>query len=78
LFLKGSYRLDHNQAKYFAINPKFIGELIYYLSEGLIYRVSQILDGCACSHCGEFIPFAAPNQPDGTLKCWSCRENPYR
>jgi formylmethanofuran dehydrogenase subunit E len=29
--------------------------------------------GCACAKCGEFYPWGEPNQEDGTLKCWSCR-----
>jgi hypothetical protein len=33
----------------------------------------DILDGCICKSCGEFYQFAEPNQIDGTLVCWSCR-----
>lgn len=34
--------------------------------------------GCKCDRCKEFIPYAAPNQANGTMKCFSCRANPYR
>lgn len=30
-------------------------------------------DGCDCVKCREFYPFAEPNQEDGTLICFSCR-----
>lgn len=30
-------------------------------------------DGCDCVKCKEFYPFAEPNQEDGTLICYSCR-----
>lgn len=30
-------------------------------------------DGCDCTKCKEFYPFAEPNQEDGTLICFSCR-----
>lgn len=30
-------------------------------------------NGCVCPKCGELYPYAEPNQPDGSFKCWSCR-----
>lgn len=30
-------------------------------------------DGCRCTKCGNFYPYAEPNQEDGTLICYSCR-----
>lgn len=30
-------------------------------------------NGCTCPKCGEIYPYAEPNQPDGSFKCWSCR-----
>lgn len=36
------------------------------------------IDGMKCSHCLEYFHFAEPNQPDGTMICFQCRENPYR
>jgi len=29
--------------------------------------------GYNCKKCGELFPFAEPNQKDGTLICYSCR-----
>ncbi len=31
-------------------------------------------DGCICTKCGEMYPYAEPNQPDGTMICYSCRK----
>lgn len=31
-------------------------------------------DGCICKKCGEMYPYAEPNQPDGTMICYSCRK----
>jgi hypothetical protein len=35
-------------------------------------------DGMKCQKCQTFYDFAEPNQPDGSLLCYSCRSNPYR
>lgn len=32
------------------------------------------VDGCFCKKCNEFYMFAEPNQIDGSLICWSCRQ----
>ena len=31
------------------------------------------LDGFPCKKCTNFFPLSQPNQKDGTLICWSCR-----
>lgn len=35
-------------------------------------------DGMVCMKCKAFYEFAEPNQEDGSLICYSCRNNPYR
>jgi len=35
------------------------------------------LDGMYCINCGNFYEYAEPNQVDGSLVCYSCRNNPY-
>jgi hypothetical protein len=35
------------------------------------------LDGLWCRDCRTYFPYAAANQNDGTLKCWSCRAYPF-
>lgn len=34
-------------------------------------------DGMFCRKCQNFYKYAEPNCPDGTLFCYSCRNNPY-
>lgn len=34
-------------------------------------------DGMFCKNCQIFYHFAEPNQSDGTLLCYSCRNNPF-
>lgn len=33
----------------------------------------QYKDGCFCKKCKEHYPYAEPNQEDGTLICYNCR-----
>lgn len=33
------------------------------------------LDGFPCKKCTNFFPLSSPNQKDGTLICWSCRNS---
>lgn len=35
-------------------------------------------DGMVCQKCKTFYEFAEPNQTDGSMICYSCRNNPYR
>lgn len=39
-----------------------------------VKKVSPNKDGCICTKCRELFPYAEPNQPDGTLICYSCRK----
>lgn len=36
-------------------------------------KIINGLDGFPCKRCTNFFPYALPNQSDGTLICWSCR-----
>lgn len=45
----------------------------YYLN----LRRKNYPDGMFCRKCRSFYKYAEPNQPDGTLLCYSCRNNPY-
>lgn len=78
LFLKGSVRADQYFCRKLNIDKRFIDEQVSYVEESLIYKVNSIMDGCFCCRCREFYYQAEPNQLDGTLICWSCRDDPYR
>ncbi|SRR5579871_1559093 len=36
------------------------------------------MDGMFCCKCGQFYDFAEANQEDGSMVCYSCRQNPYK
>jgi len=76
--LSGTVTVDKYLSRQLGIDKKFIGERIMYIQGSFIYKVSSILDGLFCAKCREFYMMAEPNQEDGTLICWSCRQNPYR
>lgn len=76
--LKGTAKADKYQCKHLGIDKRFLDSDITFIQESSIYRISSVLDGLCCSNCGEFFHMASPNQPDGSLICYSCRFNPYR
>lgn len=47
---------------------------LYYLN----LKSKKHPDGMFCRRCQSFYKYAEPNQSDGTLLCYSCRNNPYR
>lgn len=40
-------------------------------------RSKKYVDGMFCRNCRSYFPYAEPNQKDGTMLCYSCRNNPY-
>ncbi len=51
---------------------------------GLVERLELFLDkknkkidGMHCKKCQTFYHYAEPNQSDGSMICYSCRQNPY-
>lgn len=78
LMIKGSVEADKYLCQKLKIDKKFLNEQIIYIQEGMILKIKSILDGCICVKCKDFYYWAEPNQEDGTLICWSCKENPYR
>jgi hypothetical protein len=78
IFIKNSIKADKYLCKKIGASLKYIDDEVVYIGEGLIYKINYVMDGCLCSRCGEFYYMASPNQLDGTLVCWGCRDNPYR
>lgn len=76
--LKGTFVLDKYKRAVLGIDPKYVGEELIYIQENLVAAVEARLDGMTCKVCREFFPYARANQTDGTLICFSCRQNPYR
>ena len=77
-YLKGTTVVDKYFCNQLNVDKKYIGENVIYIQGNMIFRVDSVLDGMNCAKCREFHHMAEPNQPDGTLICWSCRSNPYR
>lgn len=76
--LKGTVVADKYKCKNLNIDKKFLDENIIFIQESMIVNVQSRLDGLSCVLCKEFYPYAEPNRGDGTLICYSCRQNPYR
>jgi len=73
IVLKDSVRIVDENAYKFHIAKKFIGSDAYYINDYKIVELYKKMDGMCCTTCEEFYQMAVANQPDGTLKCWSCR-----
>lgn len=73
IFIHGTVVADRFYCKDYKISPKYLGDDILHVSEGKVYKVFSILNGMTCSTCGEYYDYAAPNQLDGSLICWACR-----
>lgn len=60
---------DDNEETWILGNPFAIE-----VDDGAVPVVTKRYEnGCFCTQCGELYPQAEPNQPDGTLICYSCR-----
>lgn len=62
----------------FNIDRKFLDSLSYYITEYKVVEIYQQIDGMCCARCKDFFPMSEPNQANGTLLCYSCRQNPWR
>jgi hypothetical protein len=78
LGVKSAFKIKPDLAKRYGMHPKYIGEFGISLRKNNIVRISHRPDGMCCINCEEFYDKAEPNQEDGTLVCYSCRQNPYR
>lgn len=76
--LKTSFVIDKYKIKNLGINKKYLDENAVYIQENLVASVEARGDGMTCKICKEFFPYSVANQEDGTLICFSCRQNPYR
>lgn len=76
LNLSGSILVNSYNIKSLKINKKFLNSSIIYISSHKVAKVAARLDGCICCKCEEFFNYAVPNQSNGTLICYSCRNYP--
>jgi hypothetical protein len=78
ILLKNCSIADAHKCRRLGIEQRYLNEQIAYISENMIAAVASKQDGRACKQCRDFYPYAVANQPDGTLVCFSCRQNCYR
>lgn len=71
-------RITNFDCKNYCINAKFVGDDMLYIVDTQVFSVDTILDGMHCKRCKQFYQMARANQEDGTLICYSCKDNPYR
>ena len=79
LSIKNSWNVIEEHLRKMHISSSYLDHKALGITEDKILRIAASkLDGMFCCHCEEFFPMAEPNQADGTLKCSSCRSNPWR
>lgn len=78
LAIHKTFKADKYQCQHLEIDKRFLDADILYLNSSMVYKVKAVMDGLTCANCEEFFAMAEPNQENGTLICWSCRNNPYR
>lgn len=76
-FIKHSVALSELFCRKLNAKSCFIGEQIVTIADDLVFKINTIYDGCFCARCHEFYNMSAPNQENGNMICWRCRDNPY-
>ena len=75
--IKGSGAADKYFCKKLGIAIRFLNEEIVYIQEHMVASIERQSEGMCCKKCRELYSYAESNQEDGTLICFSCRQNPY-
>jgi hypothetical protein len=75
--INNTVKADANKCKQLNINLKFLDTDMVYINQSMIFKVNVILNGMPCIKCKEFYSWAEPNQDNGTLICWQCRNYPH-
>ena len=77
--IKNKIRIQETQTEEYDLPERFIHKAILLLKADQILNIRKNgTDGMYCTQCKIFIPWAQANQPDGTLKCFQCRQDPWR
>lgn len=78
--IKGCYNVKEEHIEKFNGDSEYLDRRAIAITIDKVTRVQaeySPVDGLYCSRCKEFFPMAEPNQDDGTLKCYLCRQSPY-
>lgn len=79
--IRNSWLIERDHLDELLVKKKLLGKKAVAIQQDKIIRYQRkdsIQDGMACDKCKKFYHMAEPNQVNGTLLCWSCRDNPYR
>lgn len=77
----GNIRLAANIDRYKKFVQHGAGTYVLRLPEAMRLSTTKappVGDSLICTGCKEPVLQAAPNMADGSFKCYSCRNNPYR
>ena len=78
--IRNSWIIEREHLDELFIGRNFIGDKAVAIKQDKIIRSikkNSNQDGMSCIKCKKFCHMAGANQSDGTLICWSCRDNPY-
>ena len=78
LSMDSTYAIRTEYADLYGIHKRYIGERGITIQKNNVFKIAHQADGMPCKNCDEFFSKAEPNQSDGTLICYQCRQNPYR
>lgn len=80
--IKNSWNIIEEHLSKLNINPNHLDDKAMTIFEDKIVKLKtpkSHSDGMFCNRCNEFFPMAEPNQSDGvSMRCYSCRLNPWR
>jgi hypothetical protein len=78
VYLKDTIEINKSNYRKFNVLKRFVGGQAYYITDFKICDLYKKSDGVCCVRCTDFFYLAEPNQPDGTLICFLCRQNRFR
>lgn len=77
IFLKNSFEITVPKAKEYDISNKFVGTTAHFVADSHVLSIKFKKDGEFCDRCGDFFHMAQKN-PDGSFKCYLCRNYRFR
>lgn len=77
--IKNKIKIQETQTEEYDLPKSFIHKTILLVRDDQVCGVKKAgMDGMFCCQCGMFYPWAVANQENGTLKCFQCRQDPWR
>jgi hypothetical protein len=79
--IRNSWKIEKEHLDDLFIKRRYLEKKAVAIKQDKIVRYQKNgshLDGMNCAKCKKFYHMAQANQQNGSLICWSCRDNPYR